>query len=416
MGTHPIFESDFDCLTEMESNRDAADQCYAKAVAALKVGDVDKAKRMAEKSIRLFETTRATEFLEQLKTINMQPKTERPESDNVRQRKPNPEPAEGSPKAKNYTPEQLQAVNKILSNKKDYYKVLGLEKGASPAEIKKAYRKAALKLHPDKNTAPRADEAFKVVGKAFSVLTDDDKKSAYERYGADGPQVEHHHRGPRRGHHGDFYDDDINPEDIFNMFFGGMPPGHRMGGRRRTYHFQSNHGAHQRAGHHETRQNARRNAGSSRESRFRDESEEGESVNNLGAWLQFMPLLVLIGLSLISNLMTPDPLYTLSRHGNRGYTQKIFTEQDRIAYFVQPGFETNYPKGSKERGKIERSVRNDYIENLRNNCYQETLHAEHKLRRAQLYGDSKMVQQAQQTPRPNCKRLDDIQNNAAAGG
>ena len=97
------------------------------------------------------------------------------------------------------------------------------------------------------------------------MLTDDDKKSAYERYGADGPQVEHHHRGHRRGHHGDFYDDDINPEDIFNMFFGGMPPGkykskqtcsnsflgHRMGGRRRTYHFQSNHGAHQRAGHHE---------------------------------------------------------------------------------------------------------------------------------------------------------------------
>lgn len=48
----------------MESNRDAADQCYAKAVAALKVGDVDKARRMAEKSIRLFETSRATEFLE----------------------------------------------------------------------------------------------------------------------------------------------------------------------------------------------------------------------------------------------------------------------------------------------------------------------------------------------------------------
>ena len=110
----------------------------------------------------------------------MQPKTEKPEQDNVRQRKTNPQPEEGSPKAKNYTPEQLQAVNKwdfifsntlsnnfirILANKKDYYKVLGLEKGASSAEIKKAYRKAALKLHPDKNTAPRADEAFK--GKQF---------------------------------------------------------------------------------------------------------------------------------------------------------------------------------------------------------------------------------------------------------
>merc|ERR1712134_147537 len=93
----------------------------------------------------------------------------------------------------------LVSFSNFCEAKKDYYKVLGLEKGASPAEIKKAYRKAALKLHPDKNTAPRADEAFKVVGKAFSVLTDDDKKSAYERYGADGPQVEHHHRGPRRG-------------------------------------------------------------------------------------------------------------------------------------------------------------------------------------------------------------------------
>ena len=50
---------------------------------------------------------------------------------------------------------------RIMKNKNDYYKVLGLDKGASPAEIKKAYRKSALKLHPDKNTAPRADEAFK---------------------------------------------------------------------------------------------------------------------------------------------------------------------------------------------------------------------------------------------------------------
>ena len=50
---------------------------------------------------------------------------------------------------------------RIMKNKNDYYKVLGLEKGASAAEIKKGYRKAALKLHPDKNTAPRADEAFK---------------------------------------------------------------------------------------------------------------------------------------------------------------------------------------------------------------------------------------------------------------
>ena len=48
-----------------------------------------------------------------------------------------------------------------MKNKDDYYKVLGIEKDANENAIKKAYRKAALKLHPDKNTAPRADEAFK---------------------------------------------------------------------------------------------------------------------------------------------------------------------------------------------------------------------------------------------------------------
>ena len=53
---------------------------------------------------------------------------------------------------------------------------------------------------------------------------------------------------------------------------------------------------------------------------------------------------------------------------------KIYTEKDRIPYFVQPGFENTYPKDSSERKQVERNVRNDYVENLRNNCYQETLH------------------------------------------
>ena len=52
-------------------------------------------------------------------------------------------------------------IFRILNCKKDYYKVLGLEKGATEEEVKKSYRKLALKLHPDKNQAPRADEAFK---------------------------------------------------------------------------------------------------------------------------------------------------------------------------------------------------------------------------------------------------------------
>ena len=67
-----------------------------------------------------------------------------------------------------------------------------------------------------------------VVGKAYAVLSDQDKRDSYDRYGADGPQVQSNFSrgGTRHYHQGGYYDDDFNPEDIFNMFFGGgMPTG-----------------------------------------------------------------------------------------------------------------------------------------------------------------------------------------------
>ena len=61
-------------------------------------------------------------------------------------------------------------------------------------------------------------------------------------------------------------------------------------------------------------------------------------------------------------------------YSQRGYTKHLMTEKDRISYYVQPKqFEHDFPKGSKERLKVERQVKQDYIEVLRNNCYQETL-------------------------------------------
>ena len=68
--------------------------------------------------------------------------------------------------------------------KRDYYEILGINKGASGAEIKKAYRKMAIKFHPDKNPDDKtAEDKFKEAAEAYEVLSDGDKKARFDQYG-----------------------------------------------------------------------------------------------------------------------------------------------------------------------------------------------------------------------------------------
>ena len=72
----------------------------------------------------------------------------------------------------------------MAENKRDYYEVLGVQKSASADEIKKAYRKAAMKYHPDRNPGDKEAEArFKEVGEAYEVLSDDSKRQRYDQIG-----------------------------------------------------------------------------------------------------------------------------------------------------------------------------------------------------------------------------------------
>lgn len=109
----------------------------------------------------------------------------------------------------------------MAENKRDYYEVLGLSKGASADEIKKAYRKMAMKYHPDRNPGNKeAEEKFKEVGEAYEVLSDEDKKARYDQFGFAGVDPNFGAGGPGGGGFGGFSDfGDLG--DIFGEFFGG---------------------------------------------------------------------------------------------------------------------------------------------------------------------------------------------------
>lgn len=70
--------------------------------------------------------------------------------------------------------------------KRDYYEILGVDRGADPRDIKKAYRKIAMEYHPDRNGAPEAEEIFKEASEAYAILSDPEKRSRYDRFGHQG--------------------------------------------------------------------------------------------------------------------------------------------------------------------------------------------------------------------------------------
>ncbi len=123
--------------------------------------------------------------------------------------------------------------------KRDYYEVLGLQKGASTDEIKKAYRKLAIKWHPDRwqqaSDAEKktAEENFKELAEAYGVLSDDNKRARYDQFGHAGMSGSGFGGAGGGGGFGGF-GADFDPMDIFNAFFGGGARGGR-GGRTYTY-------------------------------------------------------------------------------------------------------------------------------------------------------------------------------------
>jgi curved DNA-binding protein CbpA len=257
-------------------------------------------------------------------------------------------------------------VQRILRTK-DYYAILGLEKNSSEKEVQKAYKKLALKLHPDKNKAPGAEEAFKKVSKAVQCLMNADQKEAYDRHGDE----EHVHRGHQRRHQQDF----MTPEDLFAAFFGGGPsPFHHHGGQQR----QSG-----------------------------NQDEDGQGVQRAHLF-QMLPVLLLVFLTLASNFASRDSGGRFSFTANNQYSVDRSTAALGVNYYVTPDFEHHYSDGTKQMAEFDRQVEIYYVRNLHSECdYQEKVMYK-KVMIAKRRGNEEEVKKARNHPRPACKEIDKI--------
>lgn len=332
----------------MEGNKDDAMRCVEIGRAALDSGDRNRALKFLSKARRLDPSLPLDDLISQATSDSAQPMEPKPSHSGPRRRvppsgsSPASQPAASSsssaPAPPTYTEEQVTIVREI-KRKKDYYEILGLEKSCSVEDVRKAYRKLSLKVHPDKNQAPGAEEAFKLVSKAFQCLSDEENRRRYDVAGSDEPVYERHvNRRHGQGFNG-FYGEEIDPEEIFrNFFYGGMNPG--VATRFGSFSFGPGVGV--RVG-------------------------GNNAPNGIGrTLLQLLPILLIL---LLNFLPSNDPVYMLSRQ--YPYEHRFTTGKDVNFYMKSPRYELEYPPNSVERAKLEQQVERDYVSILSHNCRME---------------------------------------------
>ncbi|TNM85863.1 LOW QUALITY PROTEIN: dnaJ homolog subfamily B member 14 [Takifugu rubripes] len=378
----------------MEGNRDEAEKCIHIATKALEAGDKEKALRFLNKAEKLYPTEKAKKLLDALTkngssagngAYRRRP-AETSEHAGAHQDKEGQEPG-ALDASKGFTTEQVEGVQRI-KRCKDYYEVLGVGKDVGDEELKKAYRKLALKFHPDKNHAPGATEAFKKIGNAYAVLSNPNKRRQYDLTGGEEPSSPgHSHGGGFDFHRG--FEADITPEDLFNMFFGGGFPS---------------------SSSHTFSHSRRRN---SHQTEYQQERTEERGDGGFSMFIQLMPIVVLILVSLLSQMLVSPPPYSLYSRPSTGQTVKRQTENLHVDYYVTRDFKSEYKASALQQ--IEKNVEEDYVSNVRNNCWKERQTKTDLLYAAKVYRDERMRKKAELMTMDNCKELDRL-NSIFRGG
>lgn len=379
-------------------DKDEADRLIEKAKLCLRSGRKDRALQLLHEAQNIYPSTRARVLIDAIlrnggnaapETNYVQPPAGWRDEDIKHQETSN---ASGGEK-KSYTEDQRQGVLRI-KNCKDFYEILGVQKNATDEDLKKAYRKLALKFHPDKNFAPGATDAFKAIGNAYAVLSNPEKRQQYDQYGDQSatlnvpqPSTHSRHHGHYRNFHRDF-EADISPEELFNIFFGGRFPTGNI-------HVYTNQGA----SYSQFYQPRRRRTFERRE----EVVEENQSQNTFTALLQLLPVLVLILISVFTQMMATNPPYSLFYKPAMGLVVSRETQHMGVPYYVDKSFEKEYHGAALD--ELEKTIESDYIEHLQGSCWKEKQQKSDLTNLGQLYRDERLKQKAESMRLDNCDKL-----------
>lgn len=323
-----------------------------------------------------------------------------------------------------YTKEQETIVLKVLSYKPhQFYEILQVEKAASDVEIKKSYRKLAVKLHPDKNPHPRSSEAFKYLNKAWGVLSDESKKRIFDQTGSDpdsrfagydaseasasgvDPSM---FNSPfaRGGGFSSMNGGGSLDEELFNLFFGGGAP---RGGQ--TFTFGNNGFTFQTFGGGPTNSHPFFATNSARARRQqREQRQEEEDISVFNTIRQLAPLLLFLIVPILSAIFSDNSRPEYSFNKTDVYNSKRATPRYKVPYYVPKDFETKKEMTSKQARQFGLKVENTYITDRRSKCSREQTVKNDMIEDAHgwFYTDETLLKQAEELPMPNCQALRDL--------
>ncbi|THX27360.1 DUF1977-domain-containing protein [Aureobasidium pullulans] len=331
-----------------------------------------------------------------------------------------------------FTVDQKAAVVRVRKcSPTAFYDILGLEsvkKTATESDIKKAYRKLSLLTHPDKNGYDGADEAFKMVARAFAVLSDSDKKAKFDRFGGDPDSrfqgASASSASPfsgggatRRGPGGGMFEEEISPEDLFRQFFGGggmgggggpfggMGGGPFGGGLFDGPGFVFNMGGGPGVRVHQF-------GGGAPRRRPQQRADPNAPPPSLLQSLQsLLPLLLLFIFPLLSGLFSGNGTSSgpsIYFDPAPPHTQQHFSSGPKIPYYVDPREVSDLT--ARKLKDLDRRAEVKYVNQLSNECEIQQSRRQQMYQQAQgfFFTDQVKLQEARTFDMPSCKRLKDL--------